>query len=72
MKIPGKKKKYVVEFFGECEGKYRTMAVDERSALNNACYQLAEDVDQEVSLVRWKVNEGRIEYDIEEDEKEGW
>ena len=64
MKIRDNMKTYTVDFFGEYSGCYDTRAYNEKKALNNACSQLAKDVGEPVALVRWMVNEDKIDYEI--------
>jgi hypothetical protein len=49
-----------IEYEGD-EFDYITMAYDEAGALNNFLYQLAQEVNEPVPLLRWKYNNDKFD-----------
>ena len=45
---------------------YRTRAYKEESALSNACYRYAEEVDEDVALIKWQVKQEKLYSNVEE------
>jgi len=58
-----KKTKYEVIIEDET---YTTAAYSEESALSNAAYRYAEDVDEDVALIKWKIKYDKLYSNVEE------
>lgn len=43
-----------------------TFAFNEESALSNACFRYAEDVDEDVALIKWHVKNDKLYSNVEE------
>ena len=43
-----------------------TWAFNEESALSNAAWRYAEEVDEDVALIKWQVREGKLYSNVEE------
>jgi cytidine deaminase len=46
---------------------YKTWATSEEKAIANACFRFAEDEDEEVALVRWKVKNEQLTVTVTEE-----
>jgi len=57
------KTKYIVIIEDE---EYTTASYTPESALSNAAYRYAEDVDEDVALIKWKLKNDKLYYDVEE------
>ena len=49
---------------------YHTSAYNHQGAISNAAFRYAEENDEAVGLVRWKIKEGQIECVVEDREEE--
>ena len=47
---------------------FDTWASDEQAAVSNAAFRYAEENDEEVGIVAWKIRTGEFYYDVEEEE----
>ena len=43
-----------------------TYAYNEESALSNAAYRFAEETDEDVALVKWKIRNDKLYFNVEE------
>lgn len=43
-----------------------TAAYNEESALSNACFRYAEEVDEDVALIKWKIKQEFLYSNVEE------
>lgn len=43
-----------------------TAAYNEESALSNACWRYAEEVDEDVALIKWQVKNDKLYSNVEE------
>lgn len=43
-----------------------TAAYNSESALSNACWRFAEENDEDVALIKWKIREGKLYFNVEE------
>jgi hypothetical protein len=57
------KTKYIVIIEDE---EYTTAAYTPESALSNAAYRYAEDVDEDVALIKWKIKHDKLYWNVEE------
>lgn len=45
---------------------FTTYAYNEESALSNACFRYAEEVDEDVALIKWQVRNDKLYSNVEE------
>jgi hypothetical protein len=57
------KTKYIVTIEDE---EYQTSAFTPESALSNACFRYASDVDEDVALIKWQVRNEKLYSSVEE------
>jgi hypothetical protein len=57
------KTKYIVTIEDE---EYQTSAYTEEAALSNAAYRYADEVDEDVALVKWKIKHDKLYFNVEE------
>jgi len=57
------KSKFIVTIEDE---EYQTSAYTEEAALSNACYRYAEEMDEEVALIKWQVRNDKLYSNVEE------
>ena len=48
------------------DSSYVTWAFTEELALSNACYRYAEEVDEDVALIKWQVKHDKLYSNVEE------
>jgi hypothetical protein len=48
------------------ESTYHTSAYNEEAALSNAAYRYAEENDEEVGLIMWKIKQDKLYSNVEE------
>lgn len=58
------KTRYLITIDGH---EFTTYAYNEESAISNAAYRYAEQEDEEVALIRWKIKENILTCEVEED-----
>ncbi len=54
---------YCVTIEGE---QYNTYAYSEEVALSNAAWRYAEEVDEDVALIKWQLSHDKLYFDVEE------
>jgi len=62
-KPPVEKFPYLVTLDGE---EYYTKATTPESAISNAAFRHAQELNEPVALVKWKINQGKIDCEVEE------
>ena len=60
---PKEKTKYICTIEDE---EYETWAFTEEAALSNAAFRFAEDTDEDVALIKWKLRNDKLYWNVEE------
>ena len=64
---PGNPQREKIHYCVTIEGEqYETYAYSEEVALSNAAWRYAEDYDEDVALIKWKLRNDKLYFDVEE------